>query len=179
MHAFCYLVAPASMIIAEPTNSAGSTGVVLGIASCTTTPRAIAQAKGARPEAPVRTALEISVVIRVASSSVRPSAEHPDNRDQLVAQASASWLDEVLKSINRLEWSSFYREIFILKTMLYYDITTVSNERKNLKMVIRSVPYSVCLILSCNKTGSCFSLAEGPPADKGHAVVLVLWAGDP
>ena len=46
-----------------------------------------------------------------------------------------------------LGWPFFGREIFILKTMLFRDITTVLNERKHLKMVIWSVPDSVSLIL--------------------------------
>ncbi len=35
----------------------------------------------------------------------------------------------------------------ILKTMMFRDVRTVLNERKHLKMVIRSVPDSVSLIL--------------------------------
>jgi hypothetical protein len=41
----------------------------------------------------------------------------------------------------------FCREIFILKTMMFREVTTVLNERKHLKMVIRSVPDAVSLIL--------------------------------
>jgi hypothetical protein len=38
-------------------------------------------------------------------------------------------------------------EIFILKTMMFREVTTVLNERKHLEMVIRSVPDSVGLFL--------------------------------
>ncbi len=38
-------------------------------------------------------------------------------------------------------------EKFVLKTMIFCDVTTVLNERAQLKMVIRSVPGSVALIL--------------------------------
>ncbi len=41
----------------------------------------------------------------------------------------------------------FWPENFILKTMMFRDLTTVLNERKHLKMVIRSVPDSFSLIL--------------------------------
>ena len=47
----------------------------------------------------------------------------------------------------RLGRSFFGRENFILKTMTFHDVTTVLNERKHLKMVIRSIPDSVTLIL--------------------------------
>ncbi len=47
----------------------------------------------------------------------------------------------------RLGWPFFGREIFILKTMMFREVTTVLNEGKHLKMVIRSVPDSVSLIL--------------------------------
>jgi hypothetical protein len=40
----------------------------------------------------------------------------------------------------------FSLEIFILKIMMFRDLTTVLNERKHLKMIIRSVPHSVSLI---------------------------------
>ncbi len=39
------------------------------------------------------------------------------------------------------------RDFFILKTMMFHEVTTVLNERKHLKMVIRSVPDAVSLIL--------------------------------
>jgi hypothetical protein len=38
-------------------------------------------------------------------------------------------------------------EIFILKTMVFREVPTILNEIKHLKMVIRSVPDSVSLIL--------------------------------
>jgi hypothetical protein len=41
----------------------------------------------------------------------------------------------------------FWPDIFILKNMTFCEVTTVLNERKHLKMVIRSVPDSVSLIL--------------------------------
>jgi hypothetical protein len=41
----------------------------------------------------------------------------------------------------------FGRENFILKTEMFLEITTVSNEKAHLKMVIRSVPDAVRLIL--------------------------------
>jgi hypothetical protein len=48
----------------------------------------------------------------------------------------------------RLGWPVFGRENFILKTMMFRDVMTVLNERKHLKMVIRSVLDAVSLILS-------------------------------
>jgi hypothetical protein len=45
----------------------------------------------------------------------------------------------------------FYREKYILKTMMFRDVRTVLNERKNLNMVIRLVPDSVSLILGRTK----------------------------
>ncbi len=51
----------------------------------------------------------------------------------------------------RLGWPFFGLESFILKTMLFRDITTVLNERKHLKMVIWSVPDSVSLILGLSR----------------------------
>jgi hypothetical protein len=47
----------------------------------------------------------------------------------------------------RLEWPFFFAEKNILKTMMFRDVRTVLNEIKHLKMVIRSVPDSVSLIL--------------------------------
>ncbi len=47
----------------------------------------------------------------------------------------------------RLGWPIFGRENFILKTMMFRGVTTVLSERKHLKMVTRSVPDSVSLIL--------------------------------
>ncbi len=47
----------------------------------------------------------------------------------------------------RLGRSLFGRENLILKTMTFHDVTTILNERKHLKMVIRSIPDSVTLIL--------------------------------
>jgi hypothetical protein len=41
----------------------------------------------------------------------------------------------------------FGRENFTLKTMMFCDVTTVFNERKHIKMVIRSAPDPVSLIL--------------------------------
>ena len=41
----------------------------------------------------------------------------------------------------------FYQNFFILKTIMYHDSTTVLNERKHLKIVIRSVPDSISLFL--------------------------------
>ncbi len=46
-----------------------------------------------------------------------------------------------------LGWQFFMPEKNILKTMMFRDVTTVLNERKHLKMVIRSVPDSVILFL--------------------------------
>ncbi len=46
-----------------------------------------------------------------------------------------------------LGWPFFYREIFILKIMMFREVTTVLNERKYLEMVIRSDPDAVSLIL--------------------------------
>ncbi len=47
----------------------------------------------------------------------------------------------------RLGWPFFGLEIFTLKIMKFHDVTTVLNERKHLKMLIRSVPESVSLNL--------------------------------
>ncbi len=47
----------------------------------------------------------------------------------------------------RLGWPFFGREIFILKTMMIREVTTVLNDRTHLKMVIRSVPVPVSWIL--------------------------------
>ncbi len=50
----------------------------------------------------------------------------------------------------RLGWPFFVRKILILKIMMFRDVTTVLNERKHVKMVIRSlrsVPDSLSLIL--------------------------------
>ncbi len=47
----------------------------------------------------------------------------------------------------RLGWPFFVRKKYILKTMMFRDVTTVFNERKHLKMVIRSVPDFLSLIL--------------------------------
>jgi hypothetical protein len=47
----------------------------------------------------------------------------------------------------RLGWPFFVLKIFILKTMMLRDVTRLLNERKHLKMVIRSVPDSLSLIL--------------------------------
>jgi hypothetical protein len=41
----------------------------------------------------------------------------------------------------------FGRENFILKTMMFREVTTVLNERKQLKIVARSMPDLVSLIL--------------------------------
>ncbi len=46
-----------------------------------------------------------------------------------------------------LGWLFFLPEFFILKTIMFREVTTVLNERKHLEMVIRSVPDSVSLIL--------------------------------
>ncbi len=62
---------------------------------------------------------------------------------QLAAQGHGT------KKRARLGLPIFGRENFILKTMMFRGpgVTTVLNERKHLKMVIRSVPDSVSLIL--------------------------------
>ncbi len=49
----------------------------------------------------------------------------------------------------------FGREYFDLEIMMFRKVTTVLNQRKHLKMVIRSVPDSVSLILGRNN-GSLF-----------------------
>jgi hypothetical protein len=41
----------------------------------------------------------------------------------------------------------FLPEFFILKSTLFREVTTVLNERKQLNMVIRSVPDSLSLVL--------------------------------
>ncbi len=51
------------------------------------------------------------------------------------------------KESARLAWLFFGREKFILKTMMFREITTVLNERAYLRMVIRPVPDAVRLIL--------------------------------
>ncbi len=58
----------------------------------------------------------------------------------------------------------FGREKYILKTMLFRYVTTLLNERKLLKMVIRSVPDSVSLI---------FGRPEWPGRTALHRAVLV------
>ncbi len=45
----------------------------------------------------------------------------------------------------------FWPGIFILKTIMFCEVTTALNERKHLKMVIRSVPGSFSLILGLTK----------------------------
>jgi hypothetical protein len=47
----------------------------------------------------------------------------------------------------RLGWPFFGLENFILKIMMFRDVTTVLNETKHLEMVIRTVPDSFSLIL--------------------------------
>ncbi len=59
-------------------------------------------------------------------------------------QTSSCWRHEVLKSVHRLRWSFFGRENFIMKSMIFRDVTTVLNERKHLNM---SFTDSVSLIL--------------------------------
>jgi hypothetical protein len=61
------------------------------------------------------------------------------------------WRHEILKSVHRLRRPFFGWGIFILKTMMFDDETTVLNQRKHLKMVIRSVPDSVRQILGKTK----------------------------
>jgi hypothetical protein len=51
------------------------------------------------------------------------------------------------KELARLRWPFFGRNFFILKIVMFHDLTTVLNERKHLKMLIRSVPDSVSLIV--------------------------------
>ncbi len=51
----------------------------------------------------------------------------------------------------RLGWPFFGWEIFILKTVMIREVTTVLNDRTHLKMVIRSVPVPVSLILGLTK----------------------------
>ncbi len=58
---------------------------------------------------------------------------------QLAARARGT------KERARLGWPFFVREKNILKTMMFRDVTTDLNERKHLKMVIRSVPDSISL----------------------------------
>ncbi len=59
----------------------------------------------------------------------------------------------------RLGWPLFCRKIFILKTIMFHEVTTVLNERKHLKMVIRSVPDSVSLNFRPNRVARphCFT----------------------
>ncbi len=66
----------------------------------------------------------------------------------LVILAQLCWMYQVLKSMHRLRWSFFGLQKFILKTMIFRDVTTVLNERKHLQMVIRSVPDSVLVCKS-------------------------------
>jgi hypothetical protein len=47
----------------------------------------------------------------------------------------------------RLGWPFFCREKYVLNTIMFRDVRTLLNERKPLKMVIRSAPDSVSLIL--------------------------------
>ncbi len=57
------------------------------------------------------------------------------------------WRQEVLKSMHDSDGCFFGWESFILKSMMFCDITSVLNERKHLKMVTRSVLDSVSLNL--------------------------------
>ncbi len=68
-----------------------------------------------------------------------PSSVNFTSMPQLAARGT--------KERARLGWPFFGRENFILKIMMFREVTTVLNERKHLKMVIRSVPDSVSLIL--------------------------------
>jgi hypothetical protein len=47
----------------------------------------------------------------------------------------------------RLGWPFLSGIFFILKSMMFHEVTTVLNKRKHLKMVIRSIPDAVSLIL--------------------------------
>jgi hypothetical protein len=64
---------------------------------------------------------------------------HQDRADQLETRGT--------KERARLGWPFLGREKFILKTIMFRDMTNVLNERKCLKMVIRSVPDSFSPIL--------------------------------
>ncbi len=55
-------------------------------------------------------------------------------------------LAEVLKSMHDSD-GRFLAENFILKAMMFREVRTVLNERKHLKMVIRSVLDAISLIL--------------------------------
>ena len=67
----------------------------------------------------------------------------------LLLQGLSPWLNKL--GFGRLpgdmRFRLFGREFFILKTMMFHEITTVLNGRKHLKMVIRSVPDSLSLFL--------------------------------
>jgi hypothetical protein len=64
---------------------------------------------------------------------------------------SIRMLHEVLKSVHDSD-CRFWAGKNILKNMMFRDVTTVLNERKHLKMVIRSVPDSVILCLILDRT---------------------------
>jgi hypothetical protein len=51
----------------------------------------------------------------------------------------------------RLGWPCFGQEFYILKTVMFREVTTALNERKHLKLEIRSVPDSFSLILGRNE----------------------------
>ncbi len=61
--------------------------------------------------------------------------------------ASGKLQDDILKSYTDLDGPFLAGYFFILKTIMFGDIKTILNERKHLKMVIRSVTYLVSLIL--------------------------------
>jgi hypothetical protein len=80
-----------------------------------------------------------SKIIPLQPASVSESAPPPPGY-QLATRARGT------KERARLGWLYFGREIFILKTMKFREITTVLNERKHLEIAIRSVSDSVSLI---------------------------------
>jgi hypothetical protein len=79
------------------------------------------------------------------------SSLHPFAFQQLNHHPAPSFTPQLeargTKERARLGWPFFGPEVCILKTMMFRDVTTVLNERKHLKMEIRSFPDAVNLFL--------------------------------
>ncbi len=80
-----------------------------------------------------------------SSTLHHPGHVHSGGIVALVVLCQLEALDS--KSHALLRWLLFDREKCIFKTMMFRDVTTILNERTHLKMVTRSVPDSVSLIL--------------------------------
>ncbi len=89
--------------------------------------------------------LHIPVGLRLGAQLVRPDTLQwsPSARRAYADAASGTRYQRACTTRMTVFWPGN----FILKTMMFRDVTTVLNERKHLKMVIRSVPDSVSLNL--------------------------------